>query len=450
MKSKIIIPFCLIVMQILVACDDFIDKQPIDQLSQATFFADEPTTRTAVVGAYRSLTTSFSYGQAFIVVPEFAAGHMEHISGFPEYMEYTNFAIRIDNPWSLNMWTAFYAAINACNNIITYAPEIEGFDNNSTLQNLVNEARFIRALAYFNLTRGWGQVPLILVPTSAQTTSADLRVSRNSVEEIYAAIIHDLEQASSLPMTASGSQKGRASGIAVKALLAKVHLYVGNYGQSAQLATEVLETGGYGLMSNFEEIWLNENTEEALFELQFDQQTPNSFVQNANPASRQEFFARESAGEIFEEGDLRRDFTLRRAQDNTGAERLYVGKYRNFNPPSQNIPVLRLGEVYLIHAEASARSNNAPDNQSFASLNAIRERAGLGPAASGISLEEFVRAVQVEKRKEMMFESEVWFDLCRTGLASEILGVPSPQRYVFPVPQLELDLNPNLDQNTGY
>ncbi len=450
MKNIKIIALCLTLLQLLAACDDFIDKQPIDQLSQATFFADEPTTRTAVIGAYRSLTTSFSYGQAFIVVPEFAAGHMEHISGFPEYMEYTNFSIRIDNPWSLNMWTAFYGTINACNNIITYAPEIEGFHNNTALQNLVNEARFIRALAYFNLTRGWGEVPLILIPTSEQSTSADLRVSRNAVGDIYASIIQDLEQASTLPMMASGSQKGRASGIAAKALLAKVNLYAGNFSESAQLATEVLATGGYGLVSNFEDIWLNENTEEALFELQFDQQTPNTFVQNANPASRQEFFARESASEVFEEGDLRRDFTLRRAQDNTGAERLYVGKYRNFNPPAQNIPVLRLGEVHLIHAEASARSNNAPNNQAIESLNIIRERAGLEPISPGLSLEEFVRAVQEEKRKEMMFESEVWFDLCRTGLASEVLGVPSQQRFVFPVPQLELDLNPNLDQNAGY
>ncbi len=450
MRNKLIIPFCLIVMQLLVACDDFIDKQPIDQLSQATFFADEPTTRTAVIGAYRSLTTSFSYGQAFIVVPEFAAGHMEHISGFPEYMEYTNFSIRIDNPWSLNMWTAFYASINACNNIITYAPEIEGYSANTALQNLVNEARFIRALAYFNLTRGWGQVPLILEPTSAETTSADLRVSRNSQDEIFASIIQDLEQASTLPLTASGSQKGRASGIAVRALLAKVYLYTGNYSQSAQLAAEVIGTGGYGLVPNFADIWLNENTEEALFELQFDQQTPNTFVQNANPASRQEFFARESAGDIFEEGDLRRDFTVRRAEDNTGSERFYVGKYRNFNPPAQNIPVLRLAEVYLIHAEALARSNNSPDNQSLESLNAVRQRAGLSPVDAGMSLDDFVRAVQEEKRKEMMFESEVWFDLCRTGLATEVLGVPSPQRFVFPIPQLELDLNPNLDQNSGY
>lgn len=432
------------------ACDDFIEKQPIDQLSQATFFTDEATTRTAVIGAYRSLTSSFSYGQAFIVIPEFAAGNMAHISSFPEYVEYQNFNIRIDNPWALNIWTASYTTINAANNIIAFAPLIDGFSSNTTLQNLVREARFLRALSYFNLVRGWGDIPLILSPTTQQTTSSDLRVSRNPESEIYSAIIADLTQSLDLPMTASGTAKGRASGIAARALLAKVYLYTEDYANAAQLCEEILANNTYMLVEDFSSIWLTENSAEALFELQFDQQTPNSFVQNANPASRQEFFAREAAEEVFSNNDTRKSFTVWRAPDNSGAERFYVGKYRNFNPPNQNVPILRLGEVYLIHAEAAARAANNVTAPALSSLNAIRERAGLEPHTSFASVDAFSREVQLEKRREMMFESETWFDLCRTGLATEILGVPSTQRFRFPVPQLELDLNPNLTQNPGY
>lgn len=432
------------------SCDDFIEKQPIDQLSQATFFADEATTRTAVIGAYRSLTSSFSYGQAFLVVPEFAAGNMAHISAFPEYVEYQNFNIRIDNPWSLNIWTASYTTINAVNNIIAFAPLIEGFSTNTTLQNLVREARFLRALSYFNLVRGWGDVPLILAPTTQQTTSADLRVSRNPISEVYAAIVTDLTQALDLPLTSSGAQKGRASGAAARALLAKVHLYTGNYANAAQLAEEVIAINAYDLVEDFATIWTTENSIESLFELQFDAQTPNTFVQNANPASRQEFFAREAAEEVFSESDLRRSFTVRRALDNAGTERFYVGKYRSFNPPGQNVPILRLGELYLIHAEARAKANGSVSNDALASLNAIRQRAGLEAIETASSVDQFTREVQLEKRREMMFEFETWFDLCRTGLATEILGVSSPQRFLFPIPQLERDLNRNLEQNPGY
>jgi len=442
--------FILGVAVFLLSCDDFIEKQPIDQLSQATFFTDVATTRTAVIGSYRTLTSSFSYGQAFIVIPEFAAGHMAHISSFPEYVEYENFNIRIDNPWSLNIWTASYATINAANNIIFFAPDITGYASNNELQNLVREARFMRALSYFNLVRGWGDVPLILIPTSQLTTSSDLRVARNSVAEVYAAIIADLTQALDLPLTASGTAKGRATGLAARALLSKVHLYNGNYAEAAQLAEQVLANSSYSLVEDFSTIWLTENSSESIFELQFDQQTPNTFVQNGNPASRQEFFANEAALGIFEENDKRRDFTLRRAANNTGAQQLYVGKYRNFNPPTQNLPILRLGEVYLIHAEASAKAASAVTTASLGSLNAIRVRAGLDPVTSAASVEAFSRLVQEEKRREMMFESEVWFDLCRTGLATDILGVSNSQKFLFPIPQLELDLNRNLVQNPGY
>jgi starch-binding outer membrane protein, SusD/RagB family len=434
----------------MLSCDNFIEKQPIDQLSQATFFTDVATTRTAVIGAYRSLTSSFKYGQAFIVIPEFAAGHMVHISGFPEYVEYQNFNIRIDNPWALNIWTASYATINAANNIIFFAPEIPGYGANTELQNLVREARFLRALSYFNLVRAWGDVPLILIPTSQQTTSGDLRVSRNAVGEIYAAIIGDLTQALDLPLTSSGTGKGRATGMAARALLSKVYLYDGNFAQAAQLAEEVLANSSYMLVEDFSTIWLTENSAESIFELQFDQQTPNAFVQNANPASRQEFFASEAALSVFDQNDLRRDFTIRRAADNTGREQLYVGKYRNFNPPGQNVPILRLGEVYLIHAEASAKAASSVTASSLERLNLIRQRAGLAPVTGIVSVEAFTRAVQEEKRREMMFEFETWFDLTRTGLASDILGVPSAQKYRFPIPQLELDLNRNLVQNPGY
>ncbi|HSI78346.1 MAG TPA: RagB/SusD family nutrient uptake outer membrane protein [Lunatimonas sp.] len=442
--------FVLGVAVFMLSCDDFIEKQPIDQLSQATFFTDVATTRTAVIGAYRTLTSSFSYGQAFITIPEFAAGHMAHISSFPEYVEYQNFDIRIDNPWSLNIWTASYATINAANNIIFFAPEIAGFGTNNELQNLVREARFLRALSYFNLVRGWGDVPLILIPTSRQTTSGDLRVSRNSVAEVYASIISDLTQALELPLTASGTGKGRATGLASRALLSKVYLYNGNYSDAAQLAEEIIGNSSYMLAEDFSSIWLTENSSESIFELQFDQQTPNTFVQNGNPASRQEFFARESALDVFEENDVRRDFTLRRAANNTGADQLYVGKYRNFNPPNQNVPILRLGEIYLIHAEASAKAASAVSASSLGSLNAIRERAGLEPVSSAASVEAFSRMVQEEKRREMMFESETWFDLTRTGLAADILDVSTAQKYLFPIPQLELDLNQNLVQNPGY
>ncbi|MCH7396911.1 RagB/SusD family nutrient uptake outer membrane protein [Belliella sp. DSM 107340] len=430
---------------ILIACDDFIDRSPLDQLNQETFFTDVATTQTAVIGAYRTLTSSSLYGQAFIVIPEFAAGHMRHISNFPEYVEYQNFNIRIDNPWALNIWTASYETINSCNNIIAYAPNINEYSMNENLQNMVKEAHFIRALTYFNLVRAWGDVPLITNPTTPQTTSAEIRVPRDAASSVCNQIVADLEFASDLPNNNAGS-KGRANGMSVKSLLAKVHLYMGNMQEAADLASQVLQSGEFTLLENYSDIWTVENSAESIFELQFDEQVPNTFVQNANPASRQEFFASDAASLLFDEEDARREFTIREAEDNSGNINLYVGKYRTFNPPTQNVPIIRLAEVYLIYAEAVSFSNL---QEGITALAAIRTRAGLATDFTG-SQDDLIALIQQERRKELMFEFETWFDHCRTGAADDILEVPNSDRYLFPIPQLELDLNENLTQNPGY
>ena len=430
---------------ILIACDDFIDRSPLDQLNQETFFTDEATTQAAVIGAYRTLTSSSLYGQAFIVIPEFAAGHMRHISNFPEYVEYQNFNIRIDNPWALNIWTASYETINSCNNIIAYAPNINEYSMNDNLQNMVKEAHFIRALTYFNLVRAWGDVPLITDPTTPQTTSAEIRVPRDAASSVYNQIVADLEFATDLPNNNAGS-KGRANGMSVKSLLAKVHLYMGNMQEAADLASQVIQSGEFTLLENYSDIWTIENSAESIFELQFDEQVPNTFVQNANPASRQEFFASDAASELFDQQDTRREFTIREAEDNSGNINLYVGKYRTFNPPTQNVPIIRLAEVYLIYAEAVSSSNL---QEGISALAAIRTRAGLETDFTG-SQDDLIVLIQQERRKELMFEFETWFDHCRTGAADDVLEVPNPNRYLFPIPQLELDLNENLTQNPGY
>ncbi|MFD2036634.1 RagB/SusD family nutrient uptake outer membrane protein [Belliella marina] len=435
----------ILLMIILSSCGDFIDRSPLDQLNQETFFTDEATTQAAVIGAYRTLTSSNLYGQAFIVVPEFAAGHMRHISNFPEYLEYQNFNIRIDNPWALNIWTASYETVNACNNIIAYAPNIEEYANNENLQNMVKEAHFIRALVYFNLVRAWGDVPLITEPTTPRTTSEDIKVPRDLSSMVYDQIVSDLEMATDLPDNYVSS-KGRANGLSAKSLLAKVHLYLGNMQDAANLADEVIQSGQFQLLQNYSHIWTIENSEESIFELQFDEQVPNTFVQNANPSSRQEFFASDAARELFDEEDTRRDFTIREAEDNSGNINFYVGKYRTFNPPTQNVPIIRLAEVYLIYAEAVASDNL---QEGINAVSAIRTRAGLETDFVG-SQGELIALIQQERRKELMFEFETWFDHCRTGAAADILEVPDPNRYLFPIPQLELDLNDKLIQNPGY
>jgi hypothetical protein len=446
MKKNFTYIFFGIVLLISISCDDFIDKKPVDQLTADELFTSAKNAETTVVASYRSLESPYYYGQAFIVVPEFAAGHLRHTASYPEYLEYEENRIRVDNPWSLNMWTAMYATINAANTIIEKAPSIP--DGTEALkQQFVREAKFIRALTYFNLVRGWGDVPLVLSSTiSAEQEKVD--VSRTPSAEVYAQIVEDLTDAVNLPASYANTDqtKGRATQGAAKALLAKVYLYMADYPKAASLAKEVINSS-YTLTQDYSSIWITENSSESIFELQFDQQATNSLITGTTWNGTTLFFAKDTDYAMFEEGDRRRDFTLYQTKGN-----FYVGKYRNDNPATQNLTVIRLSEIYLIYAEAQARVAGTPVGEPYDYYKAIRDRAGLVTADAGtFDVDSFIKAVQHEKRVELMFEGEAWFDYTRTGLAlTEMMKVSDPNRYLFPIPQSERNLNAQLSQNSAY
>jgi hypothetical protein len=430
------------------ACDDFLDKTPIDQIAAGEYFTDEASAESAVRAIYRSMESSTYYGQSMIIIPEFAAGHVQNVYNYPEFVNFEQNDIRIDNPWVLNIWTASYSSINAANNVIASVPQMTGAISEEKKSQFVREAKFIRALIYFNLVRSWGDVPLITTPTASSTSLSDLQVSRTAASQVYAQIIADLNDAVNLPESYSSldQTKGRATQYAAKALLSKVYLYQGDYPQAATFAKEVINKGDT-LTSDYASIWLTENSQEAIFELQFDAQATNPLATVSNPTGSALFFAKDTVYKFFEEGDIRRDFTL-----NFQNGRYYIGKYRNYNPATQNVPVIRLSEIYLIYAEAQARISNSPAGEPYQYYKAIRDRAGLETPDEGtFDLQGFITAVQREKRLELMFEGEAWYDYARTGLAlTEMMTVPDEGRYLFPIPQTERELNLNLGQNTAY
>ena len=448
---KKIVTLSLLSLSLLVAtsCNDLIDKEPIDQISASTLFDSEQNAKGAVTSIYRSLESPYYYGQAFMVVPEFAAQHLRHTASYPEYVEYTENRIRIDNVWSLNLWTAMYATINATNLITENVPGMTSVSSENVKLQMIREAKFLRALTYFNLVRSFGDVPLITTPTvSASPESTN--VSRTPAAEVYAKIIEDLTDATLLPVAYSTTEetKGRATQYAAKALLAKVYLYLADYARAASYAKDVIENGGYTLTQDYPSIWQTENSSESIFELQFDQQATNPLVGGTTWNGATLFFAQDKTVDLFEAGDIRKNFSIY-----TTNGKFYVGKYRNYNPATQNLTLIRLSEIYLIYAEAAARANQAAAGEPYTYYKSIRDRAQVGTSAetSFTDLAAFVRAVQEEKRRELIFEGEAWYDYTRTGLAlTEMMVVPDAKRYLFPIPQSERNLNTQLSQNSAY
>lgn len=438
------------------SCKKFLENEPISQITPDDVFMTEHGAQSAVMGMYRTMLTAGSYGQTAVIIPEFSAGHVNHVASYPEYIEFTGNTIRIDNPWVQSLWTAAYATINAANNIVVRVNEMPASAiGKAKKQQFVQEARFVRALNYFRLVRAFGDVPLILKPTGEND---ELKVSRNAKADVYSQVIADLKEASVLPNVYGNNaeSKGRATGFAAKALLAKVYLYQGSvtkeYSEAARLAREVINDGGYTLQTDFSTIWKIENTAESIFELQFEEQATNSLAAVSNPNASVLFYAAgKSIADLYEEVDGRQTFTV--YQHTAADPRFYIGKYRIFSPATQNFPVIRLAELYLIHAEAQARVDGNVSAAAYMSYKTVRDRAGLGtpPASGTTSVDTFVKLVQEEKRREMMFEGETWFDYCRTGLAlTTLMKKPDPNFYLYPIPDAERRNNPALTQNPGY
>lgn len=453
MKHSIYIVLILGLLATTMSCDNAINKAPIDQLSPEKLFVDEANAETAVRGVYRSLESAAYYGNAFVVIPEFAAGHMRHYLNFPEFVEYRENRIRVDNVWATSIWSAAYTAINNANNVIKSVPTMTGTISEDRKKQFVNEAKFVRALCYFNLVRSFGDVPVVLEPTPGPELKP-LLVSRVPVADVYKQIVQDLQDATALPTKYAdvASTKGRATSNAAKALLAKVYLYQKEYKKSSDLAKDVIANGGYTLTQDYGSIWTTKNSSESIFELQFDEQATNNLAQLANPAGATQFFASDSAVLLFEKNDKRRSFTINTVTLSTGVVH-YLGKERNVNPPTQNITVIRLSEILLIQAEAQAMSDGTITGDAYKNYKLIRDRAGLTtPAETSFArVADFVKAIQREKRVELMFESEAWYDYQRTGLAlTEMMYRPVQNRYLFPIPQIERDLNSSLSQNAAY
>ncbi|WP_240920185.1 RagB/SusD family nutrient uptake outer membrane protein [Sphingobacterium chungjuense] len=472
MKIRNIIPLfiAVVVTTFATACNDFLDRMPVAQRSPESIFTSEESANAAVSGMYRSMMNSFSYGQAILMIPEFSANHLGHVSSFPEFENFATHGI-IDpdggaqqplppsNIWLANMWQVTYQTINAANGIIAMVPQMDASVINDARKNqFEGEARFIRAMHYFFLARAFGNVPLELTPSGEQN---DEFAPQANTEELYAQIIEDLTRAVEILPLSAGSglaEKGRANRWAAKALLAKVHLYhatqfTNDFTEAVRLSEDVIQNGSYSLVSNYINIWQAENTTESIFELQFDEQATNPWANEIGDNDGNRTFARGNfVANLYDSLDTRKAATVRLGTRAGLTDRWYIAKYPNLVPATQNFPLIRLAEVYLIHAEAKARVDNAVSDASYQSLAAVQTRAGVvAPISTYTSLAAYIVAIQDEKEKELMFEGETWFDFCRTGLAlTRYSTLTDEQYFIYPIPAAQFQVDPTLVQNPGY
>ena len=380
-----------------------------------------------------------------------------------------------------DVFEANYQGISRANIALLYLPKLD--KASETLKTrLTAEAKFLRALMYFNLVRCYGGVPIVdHVPVPSSQADTDMTLTRKSKEEVYTFIQNDLLAAIDGLPEKSGyavSDLGRASKGAARALLAKVYLYQGNWpGVKDQCALIT----GYNLVNNYATIWreAGEDSIESIFEIRGYGGNPSQGVegymvsQGARGTSGWGWgfnTPSSSLANSYEVGDVRKDATIVFAGETMWDgrivsplvanpmynEKAYVSNIaESFNgdwETTKNIRVLRYAEVLLMQAEAA---NESGSGDVTGPLNKVRNRAGLAnTTATGQA--GLRTAIRNERRHELAFEHDRWFDLVRTGQAQSAMAANGKtfvvgKNELFPLPQKFITQAAGKStQNPGY
>ncbi len=379
-------------------------------------------------------------------------------------------------------WQQHYFGISRANVAIDNLPNI---NMDTALQHrLIREAKFIRALLYFNIVRFWGDAPLILHDPQSINVKT-LLVKRAPKDSVYAQIISDLTDAINLPKTFTCADKGRATSGAAHALLAKVYAAQQEWNKALAEINTVMNGGyGYDLFPNYKDVFqkATKNGIEHIFSVQFESNLgAKNSIQYLSSAQFNSFNPSVYPGDgpsdstlylLFSPNDTRRDVTffttlLNPASGqvvNFGAARF--GKWIDFSispltdqtAGGLNFPVIRYADILLLNAEVINELYGGPTSDAYAAINRVRERANISDLTQGLSQADFRDSVFVERRKEFIQEGMRWFDLSRRGgtyLYNALKKFPAKtgaavKDTLYPIPQSEIDLNPLLTQNPGW
>jgi hypothetical protein len=454
--------FTLLLAALLSACgEDFLDRSPQSEVDVPNFYRTAADINSAVNAAYGALQKNEQYGSDFLVLMEYRSDNA--VDNDPS----ANAGIRYDidrlreiptNSVLSGAWGSLYNGIYRCNEILA---RIDDIAMEETLKNRYRgEARFIRALSYFNLVRLWGPVPLVRTPI---TTQESQRTQRDDVSQVYAAIEEDLLLAArDLPPSYPPAEAGRATSGAAKALLGKVYLTEKKHSEARAILKEVIDAKTYSLLPNLADVFsvANKNNAEVVFAVKYRKGGVGEghglyfgtvALDPVDPSLKSAYAPADTV--------RRRLLDLVTLSGTQKVVRKYFDQLSGANDVGNDFIVLRYADVLLMYAEALNEEGYQGGGEAFTALNAVRTRAKLGPLTAAELPDQvgFRAAVLNERRLELALENHRWFDLLRTGTALPALqsvGIAVPDtRLLYPVPQSEIDIMDNptgFPQNPGY
>ncbi len=450
----------------LTACsEDFLELPSEVSLSSGTFFQTESDFQQAINGTYAALRPLYDGDNGMWALGEMRSDNT-HYAFNPDFRalvaqeEIADFLNIPANAISTTIYIENYQVIARANQILAF---IDGVDfNAASKERIRGEAHFLRALCYFNLVQSFGEIPMHLIPA---TTREETALPLSSVDDVYAQIISDAQDAASLLGSKSEMEPGRATSGAANTLLGNVFMVREQWSEAANALQSVVNSGEYALIADYAGAFDvgNPNNSESVFEVQYQEGTDgfaSSFIYEwlpyplsaeqvgdlTNTSNPQALTEGEGFNiptpdliALYEDGDERLAASIATIELNDGRVIPYCTKL--LQPHSlhlltgTNWPVYRYSETLLLLAEALNESNNTAQAADY--LNQVRARAGLAPTTAA-SQSELRDAILRERRVELSFEGKRWFDLVRTGRAVDVMSAygervkANPQDYYYP------------------
>ena len=471
------------------SCADALKEDPRATLTAANFYRDANDALLAVNAAYDHLGSGTSnsdfggvYFNSYWVIQALASDEGKAGIPDPNAVQLEQFRHDPTNGFIEDVWEDVYKTINVANLAIANIPPIK---MDAGLKNrYLGEVHFVRGLMYFELVRMYGAVPLLITPTVDLSL---LEIGRDPAEAVWQQLIADLEFAeANLPVAYTGNDLGRATTGAASAYLAKAHLTREEWDLAREKANRVLGLGVYQLLPDYADVFKipNNNSEEVVFATNFTLNNDaiwetSQFNVRALPVA----LNRNSLSWEIPTLDVYGAFdTLDRRWETTFRTRFVEsdGTVRSFPPhifkywdpvaePSassggNDFFNLRYPDVLLMFAEAE-NELNGPTAEAYEAVNRVRRRARFAdgaernilPDLTGLNQAQLREAIWLERRREFVWEGQRWFDLvrqrrlkARVEAAKPGVIVDESKHVLFPIPQRERNINPNLEQNPGY
>jgi starch-binding outer membrane protein, SusD/RagB family len=475
MKKIYYILFLLTVIFQSSCTKDFLEKYPYSKVATEKSITSVEDAQVALVGVYSGFTPEAYYGRYFTVLPDVMSDEVLSTIGYTNQLgTFYKWEFSPGDDYINDMWAQMYSVITRANNIINV---IDGFEGEASDKNQIKgEALLARAIAYFDLVRSYA------VAYNSSSSSTDLGVpvvleyqigqpARNTVEEAYQQILSDALTAKDLMINQSVDDVFLTPA-AADAFLARVYLYMQNYTKAAEFATYVIDDYGYELanQSNYNDLWLNDTGNEIIWKISYtltDQLRSgpgyNYYDFSQNPTNA-DYIPSDQLLNLYDQVNDIRYSSFFNQVDIDWIETVCTKYPTNpeFSTPGNNmIKVFRLSEVYLIRAEALAELNK--DELAMSDLNILRQHRIVGYTDENLTGKVLKDAIWTERLKELCFEGHRFFDLKRKSLGftrqskantnpgfNELSISPNNHRWVWPIPQHEINANQNMVQNPNY